>query len=171
PVSTNTVIANTSQLAAAFTTNSMYDESSGPAVKDAGRFWRQTVKNGDEVETGISSGQWLYRPKDSPKTEELPWVKVAITPDANGDGAVDWQDGAIALRDLRVAPFKGEEVPEKVITHIPFNFASRATHPFLRTLDDVKRIAQNTDGLGQAAMLKGYTSEGHDSANTDYGDN
>ncbi|HEY1105593.1 MAG TPA: endo-alpha-N-acetylgalactosaminidase family protein, partial [Agromyces sp.] len=35
----------------------------------------------------------------------------------------------------------------------------------------VKRIALNTDGLGQVAMLKGYTSEGHDSANTDYGDN
>lgn len=171
PVSTNTVIANTSQLAAALTTNSMYDDSSGPAIKDAGRFWRQTVRNGDDVEAGISSGQWLYRPKDSPKTEELPWVKVAITPDANADGAVDWQDGAIALRDLRVAPFKGEEVPEKVITHIPFNFASQATHPFLRTLDDVKRIAQNTDGLGQSVMLKGYTSEGHDSANTDYGDN
>ncbi|MVQ41493.1 endo-alpha-N-acetylgalactosaminidase [Microbacterium sp. MAH-37] len=171
PVSSNTVIANTGQLAAAFTTNAMYDTSSGPANKDSGNFWRQAVKDGDDVEIGISSGQWLYRAKDAPEPEELPWVKVAITPDANADGAVDWQDGAIALRDLRVAPFKGDQTPDNVITHIPFNFASQATHPFLRTLDDVKRIALNTDGLGQVAMLKGYTSEGHDSANTDYGDN
>ncbi|UJP09344.1 endo-alpha-N-acetylgalactosaminidase family protein [Microbacterium sp. KUDC0406] len=171
PVSSNTVIANTGSLAAAFTTNVMYDASSGPANKDSGNFWRQAVKDGENVEIGISSGQWLYRAADAPKPEELPWVKVAITPDANDDGAVDWQDGAIALRDLRVGPYKGEQTPDNVITHIPFNFASQATHPFLRTLDDVKRIALNTDGLGQVAMLKGYTSEGHDSANTDYGDN
>lgn len=176
PVSSNTVIANTDRLAAAFTTNALYDSSSGPANKDGGNFWRQAVRDGDAVEIGISSGQWLYRPAASPKTdrtqtEDLPWVKVAITPDANGDGAVDWQDGAIALRDLRVGPYKGDQTPDNVITHIPFNFASQATHPFLRTLDDVKRIALNTDGLGQVAMLKGYTSEGHDSANTDYGDN
>lgn len=171
PVSSNTVIANTGRLAAAFTTNAMYDESSGPANKDSGNFWRQAVKDGDDVEIGISSGQWLYRAKGAPEPEELPWVKVAITPDANADGTVDWQDGAIALRDLRVGPYKGEQTPDNVVTHIPFNFASQATHPFLRTLDDVKRIALNTDGLGQVAMLKGYTSEGHDSANTDYGDN
>ncbi|WP_309067067.1 endo-alpha-N-acetylgalactosaminidase family protein [Microbacterium sp.] len=171
PVSSNTILAHTGELAAAFTTNALYDSSPGPANKDSGNFWRQAVKDGDEVEVGVSSGQWLYRAKDAEEPEELPWVKVAITPDANADGTVDWQDGAIALRDLRVGPFKGDQTPNNVITHIPFNFASQATHPFLRTLDDVKRIALNTDGLGQVAMLKGYTSEGHDSANTDYGDN
>lgn len=171
PVSSNTIIANTGELAAAFTTNSLYDSSSGPANKDSGNFWRQAVKDGDDVEIGISSGPWLYRAQGAPEPEELPWVKVAITPDANADGTVDWQDGAIALRDLRVGPFEGDRTPDNVITHIPFNFASQATHPFLRTLDDVKRIAQNTDGLGQQVLLKGYTSEGHDSANTDYGDN
>lgn len=171
PVASNTILAHTGELAAAFTTNSLYDSSSGPSNKDGGNFWRQAVKDGDDVEVGISSGQWLWRAKDATATEDLPWVKVAITPDANGDDAVDWQDGAIALRELRVAPNKGDQTPNIVITHIPFNFASQATHPFLRTLDDVKRIALNTDGLGQVAMLKGYTSEGHDSANTDYGDN
>ncbi|WP_439145002.1 endo-alpha-N-acetylgalactosaminidase family protein, partial [Streptococcus agalactiae] len=33
---------------------------------------------------------------------------------------------------------------------------SQATHPFLRTLDDTKRIALATDGLGQQLLLKGY---------------
>ncbi|MEV4776903.1 endo-alpha-N-acetylgalactosaminidase family protein [Microbacterium sp. LWH12-1.2] len=171
PKSSNTIIANTGQLAAAFTTNALYDTSSGPSQKDSGNFWRQATAADGQVEVGISSGQWLYRAAESEATEELPWVKVAITPDANADGAVDWQDGAIALRGIRIAPNKGDQTPDNVITHIPFNFASQATHPFLRTLDDVKRISLATDGLGQVAMLKGYTSEGHDSANTDYGDN
>ncbi|WP_143109728.1 endo-alpha-N-acetylgalactosaminidase family protein [Agromyces sp. CF514] len=173
PKGSNAIIANTGELAAAFATNALYDLSSGPSSKDSGNFWRQAVAaaDGDGVEVGIASGPWLYRAARSDAAEELPWVKIAITPDANGDDVVDWQDGAIAMRDIRIAPNKGDETPENVITHIPFNFASQATHPFLRTLDDVKRIALNTDGLGQVAMLKGYTSEGHDSANTDYGDN
>ena len=81
----------------------------------------------------MSSGPWLYRADRATTTEELPWTRVAITPDANGDGAVDWQDGAIAMRDIRVAPFKGDETPDNVVTHIPFNFASQATDPSLRT--------------------------------------
>ncbi|MDR6905654.1 endo-alpha-N-acetylgalactosaminidase [Agromyces sp. 3263] len=172
PRGSNAIIANTGELAAAFATNALYDDSSGPSSKDAGNFWRQAVSDGDGgVEVGIASGPWLYRAARSDVTEELPWVKVAITADANDDDLVDWQDGAIAMREIRVAPNKGDQTPENVITHIPFNFASQATHPFLHTLDDVKRIALNTDGLGQVAMLKGFTSEGHDSANTDYGDN
>ncbi|MEV4898052.1 endo-alpha-N-acetylgalactosaminidase family protein, partial [Nonomuraea sp. NPDC055795] len=94
-----------------------------------------------------------------------------MTPDANGDGTLDWQDGAIAFREIAVTPPGAEETSGRVVTHIPFNFSSQATHPFLRTLDDVKRIALATDGLGQLALLKGYQSEGHDSAHPDYGGN
>ncbi|MFF1828050.1 endo-alpha-N-acetylgalactosaminidase family protein [Paenarthrobacter sp. NPDC058233] len=165
-------LANTSVLGAALESNALYDTSSGPGSKDRGRFWRQAVSNGSGgVSMGIASGQWLYRAEGSSTTEELPWTRVAITTDANADGSVDWQDAAIAMRSIQVSANKGEQTPDNVITHIPFNFASQATHPFLRTLDDVKRISLATDGLGQVAMLKGYTSEGHDSANTDYGNN
>ncbi|HKU35468.1 MAG TPA: endo-alpha-N-acetylgalactosaminidase family protein [Paenarthrobacter sp.] len=165
-------LANTSTLGAALESNALYDTSSGPGSKDRGRFWRQAVSNGSGgVSMGIASGQWLYRAEGSSTTEELPWTRVAITTDANADGSVDWQDAAIAMRSIQVSANKGEQTPDNVITHIPFNFASQATHPFLRTLDDVKRISLATDGLGQVAMLKGYTSEGHDSANTDYGNN
>ncbi len=165
-------LANTATLGAAVESNALYDTSSGPGAKDRGRFWRQAVSDGaGGVSMGIASGQWLYRAEGSSTTEELPWTRVAITSDANADGGVDWQDAAIAMRSIQVSPNKAEQTPDNVITHIPFNFASQATHPFLRTLDDVKRIALATDGLGQVAMLKGYTSEGHDSANTDYGNN
>ncbi len=165
-------LANTASLGAAVESNALYDTSSGPGAKDRGRFWRQAVSDGaGGVSMGLASGQWLYRAEGSDSTEELPWTRVAITADANADGGVDWQDAAITMRSIQVSPNKGDQTPDNVITHIPFNFASQATHPFLRTLDDVKRISLATDGLGQVAMLKGYTSEGHDSANTDYGNN
>ncbi|MDD7836577.1 endo-alpha-N-acetylgalactosaminidase family protein [Paenarthrobacter sp. AB444] len=172
PKSSAYALANTTALGAAVESNALYDTSSGPGAKDRGRFWRQAVSDGaGGVSMGIASGQWLYRADGSTTTEELPWTRVAITADANADGGVDWQDAAIAMRSIQVSANKGEQTPDNVITHIPFNFASQATHPFLRTLDDVKRISLATDGLGQVAMLKGYTSEGHDSANTDYGNN
>lgn len=165
-------LASNGQLAAGFENNSLYDSGSPSAPSERGKFWRQAVSDGaGGVKMGISSGAWLYRANGSEQTEELPWSKVIITGDANSDGKVDWQDGAIAYRGIETKPAGGADVKNRVITHIPFNFASQATHPFLKTLDDVKHISLATDGLGQMALLKGYTSEGHDSANSDFGGN
>ncbi len=163
---------NTSGLAAGIESNSVYDKPSGQSVDDGARFWHRARKAADGTSrVGVWSGQWTYRADTAPYTEPLPWAKVVVTPDANSDGGVDWQDGAIAFRSIMTEPKGGEQVKDRVITHIPFNFASQATHPFLRTLDDVKRISLATDGLGQLAVLKGYGSEGHDSAHPDYGGN
>ncbi|WP_246486062.1 endo-alpha-N-acetylgalactosaminidase family protein [Kribbella qitaiheensis] len=163
---------NTSGLAAGIESNSTYDKPSGQSVDDGARFWHRARKAADGASrVGVWSGQWTYRADTSPYTEPLPWAKVVVTPDANGDHTVDWQDGAIAFRSIMVEPKGGDLVKDRVVTHIPFNFASQATHPFLRTLDDVKRISLSTDGLGQLAVLKGYGSEGHDSAHPDYGGN
>ncbi|MEV6417638.1 endo-alpha-N-acetylgalactosaminidase family protein [Kribbella sp. NPDC051718] len=163
---------NTNGLAAGIESNSTYDKPSGQSVDDGARFWHQARKAADGTSrVGVWSGQWTYRADTSPYTEPLPWAKVVVTPDANNDKTVDWQDGAIAFRSIMVEPKGGDQVKDRVITHIPFNFASQATHPFLRTLDDVKRISLATDGLGQMALLKGYGSEGHDSAHPDYGGN
>lgn len=163
---------NTSGLAAGIESNSTYDKPSGQSVDDGARFWHQARKNADSsTRVGVWSGQWTYRADTSPYTEPLPWAKVVVTPDANHDKTVDWEDGAVAFRSIMVEPNGGDQVKDRVITHIPFNFASQATHPFLRTLDDVKRISLSTDGLGQMAILKGYASEGHDSGHPDYGGN
>lgn len=67
-------------------------------------------------------------------------------------------------------PYKSEEVPELVAWRIAMNFGSQAQNPFLTTLDNVKKVALNTDGLGQSVLLKGYGNEGHDSGHPDYGD-
>lgn len=163
---------NTSGLAAGIESNSVYDKPSGQSVDDGARFWHRARKDADgTTRVGVWSGQWTYRADTAPYTEPLPWAKVVVTPDANQDQTVDWQDGAIAFRSIMTEPKGGDQVKDRVVTHIPFNFASQATHPFLRTLDDVKRISLATDGLGQMAVLKGYGSEGHDSAHPDYGGN
>lgn len=168
----NLSLASTDQLAAAFDTNSLYDSGTANSPSQNGRFWRQARSDGSGgVKMGVSSGAWLYRAAGSSQTEELPWSKVVIGADANADGIVDWQDAAIGYRSIERKPLGSADVKNRVITHIPFNFASQATNPFLRTLDNVKRIAAATDGLGQMALLKGYTSEGHDSANSDFGGN
>ncbi|MCX4532402.1 endo-alpha-N-acetylgalactosaminidase family protein [Streptomyces sp. NBC_00841] len=175
PVGASYAIVNTGSLAAAIESNSSYDKPSGATGGDDARFWHQARKADDgSVRVGVWSGQWTYRGAGAPEPEsgaDLPWAKVVVTPDANGDKTVDWQDGAVAFRTIGViAPGSGDTA-DRVVTHIPFNFASQATHPFLRTLDDVKRVSLSTDGLGQMAILKGYASEGHDSAHPDYGGN
>ncbi|MCX5203995.1 endo-alpha-N-acetylgalactosaminidase family protein [Streptomyces sp. NBC_00237] len=175
PVGASYGIVNTGALAAAVESNSSYDKPSGAAARDGARLWHRATKADDgSVRVGVWSGQWTYRGEGAPKPEsgkDLPWAKVVVTPDANGDRQVDWQDGAVAFRSIGIEAPGSKETADRVVTHIPFNFASQATHPFLRTLDDVKRVSQATDGLGQLAVLKGYGSEGHDSAHPDYGGN
>ncbi|MFC5830881.1 endo-alpha-N-acetylgalactosaminidase family protein [Nonomuraea insulae] len=172
PVGATYAIVSTGRLAAAVESNSTYDRPAGVTDRDAARLWHQARMGADgAVRVGVWSGQWTYRAEGSPFTEELPWAKVVLTPDANGDGTLDWQDGAVAYRSIAVAPLGAERTKDRVVTHIPFNFSSQATHPFLRTLDDVKRVSLATDGLGQLALLKGYQSEGHDAAHPDYGGN
>ncbi|GAA2207057.1 endo-alpha-N-acetylgalactosaminidase family protein [Nonomuraea monospora] len=172
PVGATYAIVHTDRLAAAVETNSTYDQPSGATDRDAARLWHQARKDQDgTMRVGVWSGQWTHRASGSPFTDARPWAKVVVTPEANGDGTLDWQDGAIAFRSIATKALGADETRDRVVTHIPFNFSSQATHPFLRTLDDVKRIALSTDGLGQLALLKGYQSEGHDSAHPDYGGN
>ncbi|MGW8950881.1 endo-alpha-N-acetylgalactosaminidase family protein [Streptomyces sp. NPDC055709] len=175
PVGASYALLNTGALAAAVESNSSYDKPSGATGGDDARFWHQARTADDgSVRVGVWSGQWTYRGDGAPRPEsgkDLPWAKVVVTPDANADGKTDWQDGAVAFRTIGIEAPGGDATPDRVVTHIPFNFASQATHPFLRTLDDVKRVSLATDGLGQLAVLKGYGSEGHDSAHPDYGGN
>ncbi|GAA4899197.1 endo-alpha-N-acetylgalactosaminidase family protein [Streptomyces coeruleoprunus] len=175
PTGATYALVNTGALAAAVESNSTYDKPSGPTNRDAARFWHQARTTADgEVRVGVRSGQWTYRGEGATAPEtgaDLPWARVVVTPDANGDGTTDWQDAAVAFRAIGIKAPGSEQTPERVVTHIPFNFASQATHPFLRTLDDVKRVSLATDGLGQLAVLKGYGAEGHDSAHPDYGGN
>src|SRR5690625_1611886 len=99
-----------------------------------------------------------------------PTIKIAIAEDLNDDDKVDWQDAAIAYRDIMQDIQGSEDVNNNVGTRIAMNFGSQAQQPFLKTLDNVKKVALATDGLKQSVLLKGYGNEGHDSAHPDYGD-
>ncbi|MCK7622047.1 endo-alpha-N-acetylgalactosaminidase family protein [Streptomyces sp. RS10V-4] len=166
-------VVATGKLAAAVEANTCYDHPSGPTTWENGRLWRQTVRGDGWIEARLTPGQWTVRAAGAPAadTEPLPYATVIVTGDRNGDGRADWQDAAIALREIMTDPPGAAEQHLRVVPHIPFNFASQATNPFLATLDNVKRIALATDGLRQFTLLKGYQSEGHDSAHPDYGGN
>ncbi|MFE1768384.1 endo-alpha-N-acetylgalactosaminidase family protein [Streptomyces angustmyceticus] len=166
-------VVATDALAAAVETNTCYDTPAGATTWENGRLWWQTTGGDGFVEARLSCGQWTHRAAGQPRdaTDPLPYATVIVTRDRNGDGRTDWQDAAIALRDIMVVPPGADEQHLRVVPHIPFNFASQATNPFLATLDNVKRIALATDGLRQFTLLKGYQSEGHDSAHPDYGGN
>jgi len=156
-------IVNTAQLAASVWSNSVNEKS------DDGRVQKQTVNKKEYFRTGIWSGSWIYRAKGMASSDPLPEAKIVITNDVNNDNRVDWQDGAIAFRSIMNNPLGSERIPDLVVQRIPMNFASQATNPFTKTLDETKRIFLNTDGLGQFVILKGYGSEGHDSGHPDYG--
>lgn len=162
-----------STLGGAIETNTVYDKpaNTAGATWENGRFWRRTIRKDGYVKVQLTPGQWTHRAATATETEPLPYATVIVTGDRNGDGVVDWQDAAIAFRDIMVNPLGADQQYLRVVPHIPFNFASQATNPFLATLDNVKRISLATDGLRQFTLLKGYQSEGHDSAHPDYAGN
>ena len=124
-------------------------------------------------EMGDAEGQqWLAAQDkyDSYVKSELPCTKVAIAADLNGDGDIDWNDGALAFREIMNIPYGSEHVKDTVNHRIVMNFASMAPNPFLATADNIKKVYLHTDGLRQSVVLKGYGNEGHDSANSEYAD-
>lgn len=131
---------------------------------------RYENEDGDKA-MGIGSNTLYYHRDFMPEpSSNQPAIKIAIAEDVNDDEKVDWQDGAIAYRDIMQDIPDWQDVNNNVTTRIIMNFGSQAQQPFLKTLDNVKKVALATDGLGQALLLKGYGNEGHDSAHPDYGD-
>ncbi|GAA1485489.1 endo-alpha-N-acetylgalactosaminidase family protein [Brachybacterium fresconis] len=173
---THVALLHGSELAAGFETNAVEDNTAGGATADRVQTdnsrYVATLAQGDGAVYGtVSPGTFVVRGSTADHglgADADPFVRVRVVGDANGDGVVDWQDAAIAARDVAEPIAGSEAVPAQVIKRIPFNIVSQATHPFLRTLDDTKRICLATDGLGQSVMLKGYQAEGHDSAHPDY---
>lgn len=138
---------------------------------------RVLLNNGADT-MSLSSAVWYYEEGDvKAQTEdydypisELPCAKVCIAGDLNGDGDVDWNDGALAYRDIMNVPQGSEDIKNLVNYRIVMNFASMASNPYMTTADNIKKVYLATDGLPQAVMLKGYGNEGHDSANSEYAD-
>ncbi|MER6943148.1 endo-alpha-N-acetylgalactosaminidase family protein [Nonomuraea sp. NPDC000554] len=159
PAPTNVAIVSAGKLAASVWSSSFV--TYGPLL-------RQTTQTATGKSTGVWSNTWIYRGPDG-KTTDRPEIKVVLTGERNGDGKVDWQDGAVAYRQITPSPKGSESVPDNVIGYISMNFASTVGNPFLAQLDKIKMASLYTDGLGQWIQLKGYASEGHDQGHPDYG--
>lgn len=142
---------------------------------------KRVVRNNGADTMSLTSAPWYYelgdkkgqaaasKYKDYP-VSDLPITKVAIAADENGDGDIDWNDGALAFRDIMNIPYGSEVIKDMVNYRIVMNFASMASNPYLTTADNIKKVYLATDGLPQSVMLKGYGNEGHDSANSEYAD-
>lgn len=142
---------------------------------------KRVVRNNGADTMSLTSAVWYYELGDKNgqskannyedyPVSDLPCTKVAIAADANGDGDIDWNDGALAFRDIMNIPYGSEVIKDMVNYRIVMNFASMASNPYLTTADNIKKVYLATDGLPQSVMLKGYGNEGHDSANSEYAD-
>ncbi|MCI9889527.1 discoidin domain-containing protein [Micrococcales bacterium 31B] len=174
PVGTPYGFVSNGQLAGGIITNATEDAPQDSNLNWNARLFSQVSASANGTRTAsLAAGTWTYRPRGAVDarvaTYQTPAATVVLSADANQTGGVDWQDGAIAYRAHAPKPLGSDRVADRVVQHIPFNFASQATNPFIKTLDNVKRIAMNTDGLGQWVLEKGYASEGHDSGHPDFG--
>lgn len=95
-------------------------------------------------------------------------ARVAVVSDLNKDNKVDVQDGLIAYRDDIRFRHKEDGMVRDNSFSVAMNVGSCAQYPFLRILDNVKKISMLTDNFGQAIIIKGYQDEGHDAAHPDY---
>lgn len=130
------------------------------------------LPNGDTV-TDVWNTDFYWRGLDGKPIlpeGETPTCWIALTQDANGDGAVDWQDGAIALRRVTDGKIPGSDKVRRSMIHVGYNFVSEAQQPFLKVADNYKRLSNLIDGFEQIVLLKGYANEGHDSGHADYAD-
>ncbi|WP_300379814.1 endo-alpha-N-acetylgalactosaminidase family protein [Clostridium sp.] len=142
---------------------------------------KRVVRNNSADTMSLTSAPWYYELgdkngqnkaknyKDYP-VSDFPCMKVAIAADENEDGAIDWNDGALAFRDIMNIPYEADVIKDMVNYRIVMNFASMASNPYLTTADNIKKVSLATDGLPQSVLLKGYGNEGHDSANSEYAD-
>lgn len=154
--STTLAVLSNRQVAAAINNGS---------IKSRHEVAHQTVCRDGSLYTGLWTNEYQYRGLDDIPMEDL-WTEVAITGDRNGDGIVDFQDGAIARRDDIGTPYIGTQ--NDTMSMIAMNTGSQAQYPFLRILDDIKKFSAATDGFGQMILIKGYQGEGHDSSHPDY---
>lgn len=141
---------------------------SGLSYKNRHEIACQTFDAGDHTSTGLWVNEYTYRGLDGKVMIQEPWARVSVTKDRNGDGKVDYQDGAIALRDDCMTRKTGADTATDSWNMIAMNVGSEAQYPFLRILDNAKKMALATDEFGQNIIIKGYQSQGHDASHPDF---
>ncbi|MDR0594076.1 MAG: endo-alpha-N-acetylgalactosaminidase family protein [Bifidobacteriaceae bacterium] len=172
PVNSAVAFVSTSQLAAAVDSNATRQVAQGTE-----NVWypvaSQVTRDGAVTRGSVWAGTWTWAPTGLAEGSavaryELPRATVVLAGDANGDSAVDWQDAAIAYRDVHARPDGADKVADRVVQRLTADNHSFMQNPYLETLDNTRRVALNTDGLRQWVLLKGYEGEGQDTVYPDY---
>ena len=142
------------------------------------RVIKATDAEGSSFRTSIRSGSWVWRREDytkkfitydedgnagdvqtktyedTPNTNDMPLVYVALAEDLNGTGTVDWQDAGIRFRDIMETAIGMDKIPDAVVQRLIMPQAGEGNYPFISSLDETKRVYLNTDGLGQIILDK-----------------
>lgn len=142
------------------------------------RVIKATDAEGSSFRTSIRSGSWVWRREDytkkfitydedgnagdvqtktyedTPNTNDMPLVYVALAEDLNGTGTVDWQDAGIRFRDVMEMAIGMDKIPDAVVQRLIMPQAGEGNYPFISSLDETKRVYLNTDGLGQIILDK-----------------
>ena len=171
------------KVSAGIRSNAMPDNESASGRSAEERLMKQTVKDGSGYLTSLWSGAWKYRAHDYTKTfqdvegnygeagevvtktyqaeytEQLPLLYISFAGDINESGNVDWQDGAVAFRDIMQTAEGMDEIPDAVVQRLVFPQSGEGNYPYLASLDETKRVYLATDGLGQMILNK-YHNEG-----------
>lgn len=130
----------------------------------------QTQSSAQGNTTGIWANEFQFRSiLDDELLIENPCVTVKFGDDVNQDGEVSYQDAAILYREITPAPV-GYDVVNDAYSTIAMNVGSGAQYPFLRILDNAKKVYLGTDGFQQNILIKGYQNQGHDSSHPDFAD-
>lgn len=131
----------------------LYDNSGLAGAIETGLFGQSIslVREAADGDTSVyaSGNTYIYRGADDQPTEN-PWTKVTITSDRNNDGEADWQDAAIAYRGI-MDSMPGEQDLSKQSTYVQvlLNYRNKFPRTFEGALDNMKRLANATDGFPQ----------------------
>ena len=153
-----------------------YNVSDG---RTTSRIFAETYAEGNGLRTGLRSGSWVWRRQDytkkfidlegkygpeneivtktyqdTPEKIDLPLVYVALAEDLNDTGTVDWQDAAISFRSIMPVSIGMDKIPDAVVQRLIMPQGGEGNYPFISSLDETKRMYQNTDGLGQIILDK-----------------
>lgn len=124
------------------------------ASMETSMFGQSVCSETEDNTTLFSSNAHIIRGPENTVTEE-PWVKTVITADRNQDQTVDWQDGAVAYREI-MDDMPGDQMLARQSTYVQvgLNYRNKFPRPYEQVIDDAKRLSNATDGFPQIIEMK-----------------
>lgn len=114
----------------------------------------ETKGTGESKEVTVRPVDFMMRGPDA-SLNSTSGVKVVVTADENQDGKINWQDAAVAYREI-MDPMTGENLAHDTIAvDIVLNYYGKQAWTWENVLDYVKRKSLATDNFPQIVLVKG----------------